>query len=751
MKTDSNIPENVENNFDKDSLQNQEVQREITLRKLAEMELREHSKILEAFFQNTISLVAILNRDFNFIRVNEAYAKADNRSASEFPGHNHFEFYPSDAEEIFKEVVETKKEYHAIARPFTYKYSPERGITYWDWSLTPVLNEYDEIELLIFNLVNVTTRKKAEIELESLFNLSKDLFIIFDYSGKLIRVNPAFEQLVGLTQVELIGKSGIDFIHPEDVKKPVNARTLKMKTSNFKNRIKCDGSYRWVEWNSIPVDGLFYLVGRDVTERMLFEEKLRISEESFRTSVENMLDCFGIFSAIRNGDGKIVDFFIEYMNESACLNNKLSKEEQIGKSFLSLFPGHIKSGLFSDYMQVVDSGKPLIKDSIYYDDHYNNNATGAYDIRAVKLGDGIAVSWRDITERKQAEEALLLSEERFSKSFSASPVAMIITTIQDAEIIDINQSFLNKFGYKRNEIISNTTIDLNLWVDVAKRDKTINIIHEHGSIYNTEFQFRKKNGDIVIGLFSGVIIDINGKQCLLSIINDITERKNFEKELSRLDRLNLVGEMAASIGHEIRNPMTAVRGFLQFLGNKQECANYKEYYDIMIEELDRANAIITEYLSLAKNKIVSLKKHNLNSILTALSPLIHADAIRENKNVIEELGDIPDLLLDEKEIRQLVLNLVRNGFQAMSPGGNLTIKTFRDDCEVVLAVGDQGKGIEPHVMEKIGTPFFTTKDHGTGLGLAVCYSIAARHNAIIKVETSPIGTTFFVRFKPPEN
>jgi signal transduction histidine kinase len=97
-------------------------------------------------------------------------------------------------------------------------------------------------------------------------------------------------------------------------------------------------------------------------------------------------------------------------------------------------------------------------------------------------------------------------------------------------------------------------------------------------------------------------------------------------------------------------------------------------------------------------------------------------------------------------MRQMILNLVRNGLEAMPPGGNLVVKTFTDGDEVIMAVQDQGKGIEPGVLEKIGTPFFTTKENGTGLGLAVCYSIAARHNARIEIETDPEGTTFFVRF-----
>jgi len=229
--------------------------------------------------------------------------------------------------------------------------------------------------------------------------------------------------------------------------------------------------------------------------------------------------------------------------------------------------------------------------------------------------------------------------------------------------------------------------------------------------------------------------------------HDISERRMFEREMARLDRLNLVGQMAAGIGHEVRNPMTTVRGFLQLLGGKEEFKQSKDYFELMIEELDRAKSIISEFLSLAKTKTVDLKPLILNSLIENLFPLIQADAMVSDKNIKIELRDIEILSLNEKEIRQLILNLVRNGMEAMSVSGTLTIQTFMDGEEVVLAVRDQGSGFKAENLEKAGTPFFTTKENGTGLGLATCYSIAARHNAKIQIDTGESGTTFFVRFK----
>jgi len=278
------------------------------------------------------------------------------------------------------------------------------------------------------------------------------------------------------------------------------------------------------------------------------------------------------------------------------------------------------------------------------------------------------------------------------------------------------------------------------------REKMFKAFNENGSINNFEGNFRTRSGKELTGLLSAEIMELNGEKCILTAVKDITDLKQMEKEMARLDRLHLVGEMAAGIGHEIRNPMTAVRGFLQLLGAKEECAKFRGHFDLMIDELDRANSIITEFLSLAKNKMLDLQERNLNDIVKSLLPLLTADAIVFDKYLKTELGELPDLLFDEKEIRQLILNLVRNGLEAMAPGQYLTIKTYRDNGSIILAVKDQGRGIAPEIIDKIGTPFFTTKDSGTGLGLATCHSIAARHNATIDIETGSTGTTFFVKF-----
>lgn len=165
----------------------------------------------------------------------------------------------------------------------------------------------------------------------------------------------------------------------------------------------------------------------------------------------------------------------------------------------------------------------------------------------------------------------------------------------------------------------------------------------------------------------------------------------------------------------------------------------------MIEELNRSNSIITEFLSMGNTKKSDLQMLDLNLIIHDTIPLIKIDTHNQNKYIQVDTNDIPELLLNRNEIRQLLINLYRNGLEAMSTGQVLTISTYKEgqNC-VVLAVCNQGKGIRPEILEKLGTPFYTTKDNGTGLRLGICYAIAARHNAKIEIQTGSEGTTFLL-------
>ncbi len=201
---------------------------DISKMKEAEASLAEKSKLLEAFFTSSVTPLVILDRNFNFIRVNEAYAKSCSRDVSDFKGHNHFEFYPHEENEnIFRQVVETKVPHQAIAKPFSFPDHPEWGTTYWNWTLTPLLDDKGEVEFLVFSLEDVTGRAQAQeaaraasLYARSLIEASLDPLVTISRAGKIMDVNKATELVTGVSREILIGSDFLKyFTEPEKARK----------------------------------------------------------------------------------------------------------------------------------------------------------------------------------------------------------------------------------------------------------------------------------------------------------------------------------------------------------------------------------------------------------------------------------------------------------------------------------------------------------------------------------------------------
>lgn len=341
------------------------------------------------------------------------------------------------------------------------------------------------------------------------------------------------------------------------------------------------------------------------------------------------------------------------------------------------------------------------------------------------------------------------------RSLSTTQLIYIYTSITIIVLLVTNIVFVEYFDF-HDKIIGHTCVNMSL--DYLYQDfyfKSAKIMVLGLSLLILVLLaltrlFKKRENEI--REFADSLFNDNPQKtlCLLPELEPVLSHiKQHKEEISRLERLNLVGEMAAGIGHEIRNPLTMIRGFLQLFENRQDYFQDRETFELMISELDRANSILTEFLSLAKNNVTSfdMQPVNLNALIRRVYPLINVDAMHNNQSVITEYEEIPEILANPKELNQLIFNLVRNAIEANSPGQSVTIQTFKSDDDICLAVKDQGPGIAPEIIHKLGTPFMTTKENGTGLGLSVCYRIAARHNAVLEVETDFSGSKFTIKFK----
>lgn len=562
--------------------------------------------------------------------------------------------------------------------------------------------------------------------------------------------NTALCRYFNISYNRILGRSFLDLIAEEDRQAVMNLYSLSNPQNPYSvyplRTVKHDGEITWMEWFGQGIFDSsnklieFQLVGRDAARCRAMEEALRESDAYYRTIFETSGTPMIIYDenmriSLANSEfEKLSGYSSVEIEQKLCWNIFVSREDL---AFTTRY--HNTRALHPD---IVPSSYEF-----HFRDRQGKIKNVLITVAIIPGNNRRVASFVDITERKKMEQELRLSRETFSRAFNSSPGLMSIATVRERRYIEVNDQFCNITGFSRDEVIGKTLGEINIWSDSRDIRAFTTVLRNEGTVRNMEISFRVRSKEQRIGLLSAEMLYIQGEECIITTIADITELRQIEQEMARLDQLNLVGEIAASIGHEVRNPMTSVRGFLQMLREKDRVQAEREYFDLMIEEIDRANFIITEFLILARNKKVDLKRENLNTIIENISPLIIADAWAQDKKLEMDLGEIDDLLLDEKEIRQLVFNLVRNGMEAMTAGKKIVIRTRCDHDDVLLQVEDQGRGIDPDIIDKIGVPFFTTKEGGTGLGLSACYSIAARHHAAIKIDTGANGTCFSVRFK----
>ena len=232
------------------------------------------------------------------------------------------------------------------------------------------------------------------------------------------------------------------------------------------------------------------------------------------------------------------------------------------------------------------------------------------------------------------------------------------------------------------------------------------------------------------------------------IFRDLREIKMLEKEIERSERLASMGRMAAGIAHEIRNPLSSIKGLAQYLRNKfDEKSESREYATVMINEVDRLNRVIQDMLNFAKPHEPKLLPIDIKETISHSLKLIGTELNTKKVNVIlKDDNSLHIALADSDLLTQVFLNLFANAIDAVAVGGLLQISLSEKDNFVIIEISDNGKGIENENISKIFDPFFTSKQNGTGLGLAIVYRIIENHNGEISVNSKQNnGTTFIIK------
>ena len=326
----------------------------------------------------------------------------------------------------------------------------------------------------------------------------------------------------------------------------------------------------------------------------------------------------------------------------------------------------------------------------------------------------------------------------------------VVAVDRDRKIITFNRVAEEIFALKREEVI-NKGYSL-----VFPRDECLinEVLNSGKSIREMEKKFKLSSGeekDLVFGasLLSAEKGELRGA---VAVIHDITELKKYEEEAKRAERLSTLGNLAAGVAHEIRNPLNAISIAAQRLKNEfmpeKDKEEYQNFTQTIIKEVRRLDQTINQFLSLAKAQKLNLVSTNIGSFLFEVVSLMEIEAKEKGIIIEKEIEGDFQIRMDREEMKKALVNIILNGIQAMSSGGKMNISGNLDNSgrEYVIKVKDTGPGIPEENLSKIFQPYFTTKEKGTGLGLAIAYRIINDHKGKIEVESrAGKGTTFTVR------
>lgn len=231
----------------------------------------------------------------------------------------------------------------------------------------------------------------------------------------------------------------------------------------------------------------------------------------------------------------------------------------------------------------------------------------------------------------------------------------------------------------------------------------------------------------------------------------IIEMTNFQlkmmHELHKAEKFSAISQLAASVAHEIRNPMTTIRGFMQVLqGERNLSSDQNLFISISLQELDRTQTIIDNFLSLAKPNTGSMAKLNLSALLREIIDFMRSYSHLANTELVEGIQKDLWIKADAQELRQVFLNIIKNGIEAMPGGGSIYIIAKADKSFVKVQIRDEGVGMNKEQLERLGNPYYSTKEKGTGLGMMISYDIIQRMRGRISVESEEgKGTTFTIQ------
>ena len=354
------------------------------------------------------------------------------------------------------------------------------------------------------------------------------------------------------------------------------------------------------------------------------------------------------------------------------------------------------------------------------------------------LGSG-AIFFVFVIQNYYLVDKTLKQTKDYTREVVANMANGLISIDAEGKIVSFNMLALELLGLAKSQAQG---FNLRTVIDYEKTGIQ-STLTECIPVLDYEILHQKRSGELVPLALSATPIkdDRGGCEGSVIVLRDLREIKLLQEKVKRSEKLAAIGELAAGVAHEIRNPLSSIRGFAQFFRHSlKDGAQEKVYAETMVTEVDRINRVVTDLLTFARPTKTELSPTDITSLIEHSVRLVQADALSRNVNIQTNISDLTRLPLDENQISQALLNLLLNAMQSVAPEGHIEVGAMLDasDSQLHLWVEDDGPGITDEKKEKIFEPFFTTREKGTGLGLAIVHKIVENHNGELRVN-SPIG------------
>ena len=492
---------------------------------------------------------------------------------------------------------------------------------------------------------------------------------------------------------------------------------------------------------------------RDITHRILVEEQLKASEGRLK----RFMELAPLATYAKNRDGQYVE-----VNRATCELLGRSKGEVVGRTDLELLPRSAAEVLSEGDRTVLETGEKLnLESELVLGGRRVFLSTIKYPVLdADGQVSAVAGLSKDVTEERSVQEALRLTQEYLQNILDNSPI-MVVTSDLAGRVVSFNRGAEEMLGYRADEIVGEPAT--RLYAREEERDQFVRHVKNGQAVHDAEVTFLRKDGGLVdAALTLSELRDSEGNVIgLVGMGRDISHRKALMNQVIQSDRLAAVGRLAAGVAHEINNPLAViseVAGYLEDLQASQAPdaralldEELREGLPKIAVQIKRCRSITHRLLNFARKSAAHADFADVGAALDEVLPFLEKEAELAEIRVIREVEEgLPRVRIEEVQLGEIVLNLVKNAIDAIRPlkrGGTIRIRAARQDRRVVLTVQDDGPGIPQDVRDRLFDPFVTTKPQGqgTGLGLSICYGIAKRHGAKIRVESEPgKGATFQV-------